>query len=248
MNFFNKILKPLLYIIGFVIAAATFYFQIVYTPKTIINIEKANEVQLTQPLKIDGLKVSYTFNDTIEVKNLWQTTFVLRNNGDKTIYGEGFEEKSIRNNFIPFEIEECNSLLSATITNQNCNAFIMSESKIVITQWRPQEYIEIKVISEGDNSPKLKLSDREIKDSEITYSIYSPEGKEAKLKYIDYLPKGLADTLKWIITSVMAILFLAATFSISSQVKSASKGQKVITIILWIIFMVFIFCPLLWMF
>ena len=215
---------------------------------TIINIEKASEILLTKSLDIESLTANYTYNDSIEVKNLWRTTFVLRNVGEKTIYGSGFAEQSIKDSHIQLKVENCEKVLSAIITNENNKSFMLNPLQLIITQWKPKEYVEITMLTDGEKPPNLIINDRDIKDSEITYSIYSIEKINENPKWIEYFPKGLANTLKWIIISVMVFLFFAAIFTIREQIKTATKGQKILTLVLWLFFMIILFCPILWMF
>ena len=98
----KKYLTIFFTIIGVVIAGISLYYQIFYKEKISLNIEKVTTTLLTRPLHIEGLKVSYTYHDTINVEELWQTTFVIRNTGTKTILGEGFAGKNIKNNIFLF--------------------------------------------------------------------------------------------------------------------------------------------------
>jgi hypothetical protein len=216
--------------------------------RTILNIEKVSEILLTKPLNVEGITSSYMYNDSIEVKNLWRTTFVIRNVGERTIYGSGFSEQSIRDSHIPLSVENCEKVLSTIVTNENNSSCMLVPLQLIITQWKPKEYVEITTLTDGNNPPNLIINDREIKDSEITYSVYSAEKINENQKWIEHFPKGLANTLKWIIVVVMVFLFIAAVFTIPDQVKTASKGQKVLTLVLWLFFMIILLCPILWMF
>jgi len=216
---------------------------------TILNIEKVSEILLTKPLDVEGFTSSYMYNDSIEVKNLWQTTFVIRNIGEKTIYRNGFSESSIIGSHIPLNVENCEKVLSAIITNENNSSFMLKPLQLIIKQWKPKEYVEITMLTEGVMSPNLKIDDREIKDSEITYSVYSAEKINEKQKLIEYFPRGLAITLKWIITSVMVVSLFAAIIAINNHLKTEpKKGQKILIVALWLFALVFLFSPILWMF
>ena len=215
---------------------------------TSLNIEKFNETLLTKPLNIDGLTASYTFHDSIKVSNLWQTTFIIKNTGDKTIYGEGFQEKNTRTGKIPFTINNCERVLSVNINRANNEAFIMESHNIYISQWRPNEYIEMTLITEGTNSPNLKISDREIKDSSITYSVYSIEEKKQKRIIIDYLPKIIADIFKWLVIFVIGMLIIGLSINIPDQLKQIPLKQKLLTLIIWVFILFIIASPILWMF
>ena len=142
----KKYLTLVFTIIGVIIAGIGVYYQIFYHEKISLDIKKITSTQLTRPLNIDGLKVAYTFHDTINVNQLWQTSFVIRNTGSKTILGEGFVDKNIRKNYIPINIESCKQLLSAQITNCN-NGVTFVNKRLFITQWRPDEYVEIRFCS-----------------------------------------------------------------------------------------------------
>lgn len=215
---------------------------------TSLNIEKFNETLLTKPLNIDGLTAFYIFHDSIRVSNLWQTTFVIKNTGNNTIYGTGFQERNTRTGKIPFTVNNCERVLSANVSNANNGAFIMESQNIYISQWHPREYIEVTLITEGANSPDLKISDREIKDSHITYSVFSIDETEQKKAVIYYLPKIVSDILKWLVIFVVALMTLGFVMTIPGQVKQAKKREKILTVILWIIVLLVIMSPILWMF
>ena len=215
---------------------------------TSLNIEKFNETLLTKPLDIEGLSALYIFHDTIRVSNLWQTTFIIKNTGNNTIYGEGFQERNTRTGNIPFTVNDCERVLSANVNNANNGAFIMGSHNLYITQWHPGEYIEITLITEGENSPNLKISDREIKDSHITYSVFSIDETAQKKTIINYLPKIIADIVKWLVVFVIGLMIIGFCITIPEQIKNNTQDQKVLTIILWIIVLFIIMSPILWMF
>lgn len=244
----KKYLTIFFSIIGVIIAGVGVYYQAFYKERIALDIERVTSTLLTRPLNIEGLKVSYTYHDTINVEKLWQTTFVVRNTGSKTILGEGFDGKNIRNTHIPILIDNCTQLLSATISNCNNNAILMN-NRLYIPQWRPDEYVEITVISEGPNAPNLKISDREIVDSEITYSIYSPKPDMSNKKMIDYLPKGVADFLKWSIVITIVIMSVVSIVQFRKQLKTIpGVSTKIFTLIAWLIIVIIFALPLLWIF
>ena len=235
-------------IIGVVITAIGVYYQIFYKEKVSLNIEKVTATLLTRHLNIEGLKVSYKYHDTINVEKLWQTTFVIRNTGTKTILGEGFVNKNIRNKHIPIIIDNCTQLLSVSISDCNNGAILMN-NHLHIPQWRPDEYVEITIISEGQNHPDLKISDREIVDSEITYSVYSPRSDTSNKKMIDYLPNGIAEFLKWAIVFTIFIMSIASIVQFRKQLKTIpGTGTKIFTFIAWLIIVLIFALPLLWIF
>ena len=216
--------------------------------KTIsLNIETLNETLLTKPLNIDGLTTSYIFHDSIYVTYLWQSTFVIKNTGNSTIYGDGFQERNIRTNSIPFTISNNNKVLSVNINQSNNGAFLIGSNNICISQWRPGEYIEITLITEGEFSPALKISDREIKDSQITYSVYSIDNKEQKKTIIKYFPKIMSDIIKVIMLFFIAVISISLCYSAPQQFRDAHK-YKILTILIYIFTLFMIMSPLLWMF
>lgn len=215
---------------------------------TALNIEKFNETLLTKPLDVDGLTALYIFHDSIRVSNLWQTTFVIKNTGGNTIYGEGFQERNTRTGKIPFTVDNCERVLSANVNNSNNGAFILGANNIYISQWHPGEYIEVTLITEGTNAPNLKISDREIKDSHITYSVFSIDEPAQNKKIIEYLPKIIADIVKWLIVIFISLMMMGFCVGIPKQIQQAKKGQKILTLILWTILLLIIVAPLLWLF
>ena len=122
-------------------------------------------------------------------------------------------------------------------------------NRLYIPQWRPDEYVEITVISEGPSAPNLKISDREIVDSEITYSTYSPKTDMSNKKMIDYLPKGIADFLKWSIVIAIIVLSIVSIVQFRKQFKTIpGVGTKIFTLIAWLIIVIIFASPLLWIF
>jgi hypothetical protein len=215
--------------------------------KTILDIEKVNETQLTKSLNVKGLSSMYLYNDSIEVQNLWQSTFVIRNIGRKTIYGEGFTESSIRGSHIPLIIENCATILSVDITNNNCGATLRDTLNLIIKQWKPKEYVEITILTDGENSPNLTISDRDIADSQITYSVYSPEITDSNYKLIDYLPEEWRIILKWITVLCIALYTVTNIFGILDlKSKGHPKGIMILSVISIIIIQIGLLLPLLW--
>ncbi len=245
----KKYLAIFFTIVSVVIASLTLYYQAFYKETVSLNIERVTATLLTRPLNIEGLKALYTYHDTIKVEELWQTTFVIRNTGTKTILGEGFSGKNIRNAYIPIRIEKCTQLLSASIINCN-NGATLSNNHLCIPQWRPDEYVEIMVISEGPDVPDLIISDREIIDSEITYSVYSPKPDRNNKKLIEYLPKGIESFLKWSIVIIIVIMSVVSIIEFRKQSKKTIQGTgtKIFTFIAWLIIVILFALPLLWIF
>lgn len=252
----KKHLPIIIGLIGVVLTGLTVYYQIFHKETITLNIERVNSTLLTRPLHIEGLKASYTFHDSIKVKKLWETTFVIRNTGKTTILGEGFSTKNIKDDGLPFRIINCEKLLSATITNCN-NSSHLGNRKIYFSQWKQNEYVEITLITEGQKAPYLKISDRDIIDSEITYSEYSPKVIESNQKLIDSVPSGIANFLKWSFVVIVGMMILAVPFGIYDEQKRFKNKpeqtfrvweQVFIGIMMLITILIFFASPLLWMF
>ena len=244
----KKNLATFIAILTAIITGIGVYYQVFYREFISLNIERTSATLMTRPLNIEGLKVSYRFHDSIDVKNLWQTVYLIKNTGDKTILGEGFEGRNIRNSYIPLKIDGCQKVLSATISKTNSGVSLHGE-KLMISQWKRGEYIEITIISEGKSFPNLKISDRDITDSEITYTVYSPEQKRQDSKIIDSFPSGIRSIIKWSSIIVLLILTIAIIMQLPKQMKGPeSKGAKITSIVLFVIFNILILMPLLWMF
>ena len=214
---------------------------------TTLNIEKLNTTLLTQQPDVNGLTVSYIYHDSIEVMNLWRTTFVIKNTGEATIYGDGFNEQNIRKGVIPLIIKECDEILSFNISSSN-NSAVLERNSLKVHQWRPGEFVELVLLSEGEKSPFILISDREIKDSNITYSTYSPEENKKDYKMVDKMPKWIADVMKWSYTLIFGLMTIGLLISFPAEMKKNNKQGKIITIIVWGIMIVFCLTPMLWMF
>lgn len=152
-----------------IIAGLTFYLNFVKTDGITLNVERTNATLLTRPMNIDYLTVTYLYNDSIPVEKLWQTVYLIKNTGKKTIFGNGFQEKSIREDSLTLKIDNYQNLLACYISNQN-NGANLNGDKLWFSQWKHNEYVEITIISEGDTAASLNISDRDIANSIITYS------------------------------------------------------------------------------
>ena len=179
---------------------------------------------------------------------MWKTLFTIKNTGEQTLYGKGFSDMNVCNGVIPLKVSDCEKLLSIRITNNNNGTSLNQNQELVIGQWKPNEYTEIEVLSEGEGIPILEISAREIKDGILTYSQYTPTTKILLPKLIDRLPSAISNILKWVIVVIMGILVLAVVTQIPDQLKKKPISIKIPTIILWSIFIIILICPLLWMF
>lgn len=245
-NFWNKT-SVIIGILGIIVAIIVGIWT--NREKTIsLNILKFNETLLTKPLDIDGLTVSYMYNDSINVDSLWKTTYVIKNTGNGTIYGDGFLERNTRTGRIPFTISNCKKVLCVNIDQSNNGAYLCGLYEICVSQWRPGEYVEITLITEGNNLPNLKISDREIKDSQITYSLYTNDEKEQKKSIVKYFPKIITDIIKWMVIFVIIPFDIIFCYSIPRQIKESPKDYRWVTIILMIILFIIFISPILWIF
>jgi len=248
-NNMKKFFKRIIYLTTSIFTIVGVCYTIFHKDKTSLDIEKVSTILLNDSLNIKGLEVHYTYNDSINLSQIWQTTYVIRNTGDKTILGEGFADKNIRSNHIPIIIENCNLLLAIDISNTNCDSAFIMNNHLYFKQWRPNEFIEITIISEGSNSTDLKISDREIADSEITYSEYYPKIDNSKDKLIDYLPNVLAYILKWSFAIFYIITLIACIVEIVKKCRSISNNNtKILFIIACIIIIIIYTSPILWIF
>ena len=214
--------------------------------ETSLNIEQVNATLLTQNFEVEGLTAKYQYCDSIEVENLWKTVFVIKNTGEQTLYGSGFSEMNIRNVIITLLVSRCNKVLSIKVVNDaevSLNRFL----DLVVTQWRPNEYVEIEMLTEGDSVPLLTINERGIQNATITYSQYSPTRKN-DYKLIDHLPHPINKALMYGTIFVLVVFVIAIVVQLPAQLRGKQVVVKVISIILFTIIIGLLLCPLLWMF
>lgn len=214
--------------------------------ETSLNIEQVNATLLTQNFEVEGLTAKYQYCDSIEVENLWKTVFVIKNTGDQTLYGSGFSEMNIRNGVIPLVVSRCGKLLNIRIIN-NAEVSLNRFRELVVAQWRPNEYVEIEMLTEGDSVPLLTINERGIQNATITYSQYSPTKKNDN-RLIDYVPHPIKKTLMCGTIFVLFVFVIAIAVQIPAQLRGKQVIVKVISTILFAIFICLLLCPLLWMF
>ena len=145
-------------------------------------------------------------------------------------------------------VNKCNKLLSIKMTTNNNGCILSNTGGLIITQWKPNEYAEIEILTESETAPILQINPRDIKDATITYSKYTPSTISATPKLIDRFPVSVRNILKWVIIVVMGLLILMAIVQMPQQLKDKPNLVKVFTIISWCIFMAFTLSPLLWVF
>ena len=184
------------------------------------------------------MSVKYYYQDSIEVHNLWRMQWVIRNTGDKTIVGAG-NDSQLLNNGLPLRFSNGNQVLSLRINNSNNNA-ILRDTCLWFQQWRRGEYVELTAFIENDKQPEIQVSDRDIVDSKISYSKYSPESTMIRSSIIEYLPQWVSKTLKIIYYIFSSIMLLACIAILFSKDNDFSTKMSIIVIYL------FMLTPLLW--
>ncbi len=243
---FKSLIKFLEIALPLVAIILTCYFN--HEKKTVLDIQQVSFVQLTQALDIEDISVSYLYHDSIPVKNLWRTSYVLRNTGETTLFGDGFADKNINGSCIELHVNQCDKLLSITLDTAT-NGATLKNQNLYIQQWRPREYVSITLFTEGANPPTLTISDRDIKNANITNSIFSPEKPNNEKKIIEYLNPILGEVLKWFYICTAFIIVLAILISLPKTIKAAtSKTDKFSSWFVLIALLLIILLPILWMF
>lgn len=248
MDKLYKSMKRIGGIILFIIGVLTFYFQIIYENKTVLEVQTIDENLLTDVPNIKGLTVEYKFNDTIKVKNLWKIRYLLKNTGDVNIIGEGNNSMLLKSG-IPLSFGQSCKILKFNIINQN-NGSILKNDTLIFKQWRPNEFVELEVFIESKtNTPKLFISDREIIDSKIIHSVFNSQSNIEKKKLIERFPVSIKNTLKWTTVVALSLMIILGLTQIKTQFNNMpNKTAKVLFLILSLIFILSQTFPILWMF
>lgn len=234
-------------IIMIILAALALYFN--REKVTILEIKKINKIELTRPLNVDRLSSTYMYDDSIPVEHLWQTSYVIKNTGETTIYGEGFDNKTIRGNSLKLHIRNCSHLLSLDITETNMEARLICCDSLYFTQWRPNEYVELLLLSDGPSAPEITISDRDIQDVKISNVTYSPEEQLVKQRLMDKLPRSLTNALWWITLIVDSFLLLLLLIEgVMQAIKEKSKKERAKDIYLIICIAIWAAMLFVWMF
>ena len=176
---------------------------------------------------------------------------MIKNTGDVTLFGEGFDNKNIRGNAIALHINNCEKLLAADVLNTNTDAVLQNDCSLKFAQWRPNEYVELMLLSDGPVAPDVTISDRDIQNVTITKVMYSPEEQLVQKRFVDTWPKVLKNTMWWItivVESTSFLLILGACIMPIIQAKDAKERKdnaSSMLMFLWILVLVLL--PLLWM-
>lgn len=236
-KFFNYIGK-IATIISIIGGCVAIYFA--FNEKQIkLDIQTTNVENLTTHKAIQNLSVRYYYLDSIEVCHLWKMQWLIRNTGDKTIIGYGADSQLL-NEGLQIRLDGDVRIFSIDITNSS-NGATLKDRSLHFKQWRKDEYVEITAFIESDKEPRIEISDRDIVDSEISYSIYTPDIAVGKGLIIEYFPKWLGKTLKIIYLILAAITILAGIATIFSKKNDTSSKMAMIIVIL------FMLIPMLWL-
>lgn len=215
---------------------------------TILEVKTISDIELTRPLNVDHLSSSYLYYDSIPVEHLWQSSFIITNVGGTSLYGKGFDQKNIKGDSLFFQLANCEKILSIEAIDNTADINISSNS-LQFTQWRPTEYIEIRIISDGPTSPELLIDERDVVEGRVIYAKYSPEENLVAKRLVDYLPETSYKVLWCVVIIFYIIIAILSMISAVLQYRKAEdKTTRTITLVVWIITFIFMLAPLLWMF
>lgn len=229
MEKFIKFFKIIFSIIGAIAAGVSIYvFFHKDVPK--LEVQTISERLLTDATPIDGLEVKYVY-DSIEVHNLWQMQYVVKNIGELTIVGQGAEkmiiDEGVTCNFSPQNA----NVISLKITNNNFGAEL-NKGLLGFKQWRKGEYVEIEAMVESDVKPELKISDRDIIDANIVYTKYNPaNNSQYKDRLYDKLPSVIFKTLRIIYSIIVGLTIIASILAYKTT--AMDKNAKIVGV--WMI-------------
>jgi hypothetical protein len=232
----------------FIVGALTFYYQFIYKPKTIIEIKCIDITELTKIPDISGLSAKFYFADSLQVHNLWRVKYLLLNKGDNSIIGQGDKSSLLASGLKLDFADKGTVVLDMDISNQSIDAIIRRDS-LFFKQWKVGEYVEIICFIESTEIPTLHIDDRDILDSNITYTEYEPQEKTKEQHLIEYFPPSLSNILKWMVTILMGLVIIV---SIPSAFKNGRQLSGGLQISLYVIALIIIYAisltPFLWIF
>lgn len=215
---------------------------------TILEIKTISGIELTRPLNVEHLSSTYLYFDSIPVEHLWQSSYVITNIGGTSLYGKGFDVKNIKGDALLFHLANCEKILSIELIKTNAGICLQDKS-LQFSQWRPNEYVEIRIISDGPTFPELQIDERDIIDGKVMYAKYSLEERTIKKRLVDNLPETSYKVLWWVVVIFYIIIALVSIGAAVQQYKNAEdKTARTITLVVWIVSYVFMLAPLLWMF
>ena len=243
-------------IISIIVGVATLYFYL-KRDNPVLEVSVYSEQLIIQQHNIDNLKATYVYKDSLEVNNLWQVKYIIRNIGKNTIVGQG-EKTTLTGNGIGYSFSEYANVLYCNITNNAINANI-ENNYITFQQWRNNESIEISALVECQEYPQFKINDRDIIDADVKYRLFSTNNNEDK-KMIRFMPDEYASVLRyvWLIYQLTFILGFAFIL-LKLQNKSAffrelrhfsifGKSIQISYKLAILIYCIILMAPILWLF
>ena len=226
-----KFFKFVFSVIAAIAAGVTIY---VFIHKDVpkLEVQTISERLLTDATPIEGLEVRYIY-DSIEVHNLWQVQYVVKNIGELTIIGQGTEKMTIDEGVVcNFSPQKAN-VISLKITNNNFGAEL-NNGQLNFKQWRKGEYVEIEAMVESINKPELKINDRDIIDANIIYTKYNPaNNSQSKERLYDKLPYVIFKTLRIIYSIIVGLTIIASILAYKTT--PMDKNAKIVGICMIII-------------
>ena len=234
-------------LLSLVFTGVSFYLN--REKSTSLEIKRVSDIELTKPLNVERLSSTYLYDDSIPVKHLWQSSFVLTNTGEQTLFGKGFPLRNIREEALTLHLSNSNSILAIEIIDTNTDITIQSDSLLFFSQWRPKEYVEIMVLSDGPSAPEVTINEKDIQNSTITYTKYSPEEKLTKKRFVDRFPYSLYQAIWWVVVIFDSLSFVILIITGVTQYSQAKdRVTKITTVVVWVLVLLLLFAPLMWMF
>lgn len=205
MNWLDKFFKWIALIP--VVAGAVSIYSCFHERIPKIEVQTVSERLLTSPTQVEGLEAKYIY-DSVEVHNLWQMQYVIRNVGDVTIVGRGADNMVIGDGVRCIFNVKNNSILSLAKVDDNFEAEL-NKFSIRFKQWRVNEFIELSVLIESEEKPILKINDRDIRDSKIIYTRFNPTDSSTKRPHLfDRMPNVIFQPLRIIYVILLSFLIL----------------------------------------
>ena len=90
-------------------------------------------------------------------------TFTKRRNGNNSV-------RNIKDEALVLHISNTNSVLSVELVDTNTVMSLRYDSLLIFSQWKPKEYAEIRILSDGQLAPDLTINEYDIQNSVITYT------------------------------------------------------------------------------
>ena len=234
-------------LLSLVFAGITFHIN--REKSTSLEVKRVSDIELTKPLNVDRLSSTYYYDDSIPVKHLWQYSFVITNTGEQTLFGRGLPLRNIREDALKLHFSNANNILAIELIDTNTEMSLVCDSLLLFSQWRPKEYVELRLLSDGSLPADLIINEYDIQNSTISYTKYSPEEKVTQRRFVDRFPYALYKALWWVVIIFDAIFIVFLAIVAATQYKQTKdKVVKISTIIVWGVVLCLMFAPLMWMF